>query len=49
MISNKEFEQYQADKVQQFKAAIEEGMADLEAGRIRDGGAVFEELRKLAK
>lgn len=49
VISNEEFEQYQAFKEQQLRAAIEEGMADLEAGRIHDGEAVFEELRKLAK
>ena len=46
MISNEEFEQYQAFKEQQLKAVIEEGMADMEAGRIHDGEAVFEELRK---
>ncbi|MBE9398705.1 type II toxin-antitoxin system prevent-host-death family antitoxin [Pontibacterium sp. N1Y112] len=49
VISHEEFEQYQAFKEQQLKAAIEEGMADLEAGRIHDGESVFEELRKLAK
>lgn len=49
VISNEEFEQYQAFKEQQLKAAIEEGMADLEAGRIQDGDTVFAELRKLAK
>lgn len=49
VISQEEFEQYQAFKEQQLKAAIEEGMADLEAGRIHDGESVFEELRKLAK
>lgn len=49
VISNEEFEQYQAFKEQQLQAAIEEGMADLEAGRVRDGETVFAELRKLAK
>mgnify|MGYP001264384032 CR=1 FL=1 len=46
VISNEEFEQYQIFKEQQLKAAIEEGMADMEAGRIHDAEAVFEELRK---
>ena len=46
VISNEEFEQYQIFKEQQLKAAIEEGMADMEAGRIHDGEAVFAELRK---
>ncbi len=49
VISNEEFEQYQAFKEQQLKAAIEEGMADLEAGRVRDGETVFAELRKRIK
>jgi len=49
VISNEEFERYQAFKEQQLKAAIEEGMTDLEAGRVHNGETVFEELRKLAK
>mgnify|MGYP000318390938 CR=1 FL=1 len=47
VISNEEFEQYQTFKEHQLKAAIEEGMADKEAGRIHEGEAVFAELRKL--
>lgn len=49
VISNEEFEQYQAFKALQLKAAIEEGMADLKAGRVQDEEAVFAELRKLAR
>lgn len=41
VISNEEFEQYQAFKALQLKAAIEEGMADLKAGRVQDEKAVF--------
>jgi len=46
VVSAAEYAQLEALKAEQLKAAIEEGVADLQAGRVSDGSAVMERLRK---
>lgn len=46
VVSAAEYEQLEALKEKQLKAAIEEGIADLQAGKIVDGKTVIDKLRK---
>jgi len=46
VVSAAEYAQLEALKAEQLKAAIEEGVADLQAGRVSNGNAVMERLRK---
>ena len=48
MVSAAEYEQLEALKEQQLKAAIKEGLADLQAGKVVDGKTVMDKLRKRA-
>lgn len=49
MLSHAEYEQLAAHKVAQLKVKIQQGIADLEAGRIATGSAVLERLRQRVK
>lgn len=49
VISNDEYELYEALKANQLKAAIAEGVADLDQGKVHDSESVFDELMELAK
>ena len=49
VISNDEYELYEALKASQLKAAVTEGMADLSQGRVHDSESVFNELMELAE
>lgn len=46
VVSAAEYEQLEALKEKQLKAAIEEGIADLHAGNVIDGKTVMNKLRK---
>lgn len=46
VVSAAEFEQLEALKEERFKAAIDEGIADLQAGDVSEGQAVLSRLRK---
>ena len=46
VVSTAEYAQLEALKEKQLKAAIEEGIADLQAGKVVDGNIVMEKLRK---
>jgi len=46
VVSATEYEQLEALKEKQLKAAIEEGIVDLQAGKIVDGKTVIDKLRK---
>jgi len=46
VVSATEYEQLEALKEKQLKAAIEEGIADLQAGKVVDGKTVIDKLRK---
>jgi prevent-host-death family protein len=46
VISASEYAQLEALKEAHLKQSIEEGVADLRAGKISDGKSVFEKLRK---
>ncbi len=49
MLSYTEYEQLAAYKTEQLKAQIQQGIADLEAGRIASGNVVLERLRQRVK
>lgn len=49
MLSYTEYEQLAAYKTEQLKAQIQQGIADLDAGRIASGSAVLERLRQRVK
>lgn len=49
MLSYVEYEQLAAHKTAQFKAQIQQGIADLDAGRIASGNVVLERLRQRVK
>ena len=44
--TKREYAQLEALKEKQLKAAIEEGIADLQAGKVVDGNIVMEKLQK---
>ena len=46
-ISASDFEEYKAYKHAMLKTKIEEGLAQLEAGKVIDGKIVMKELRQL--
>jgi len=46
VISAAEFAQLEALKEEHLREAIQEGIADLQAGKITDGKAVMDKLRK---
>lgn len=46
MISASEYAQLEALKEEHLKQSIEEGIADLQAGKVSDGKAVIDKLRK---
>lgn len=46
VLSDKEFQQYEAFKRQQLKQALEAGMDDLKADRVAEGQGVFSAIRK---
>jgi len=46
-ISASDFEEYKVYKHAMLKAKIEEGLAQLEAGKVIDGKIVMKELREL--
>ena len=46
VVSASEYAQLEALKEEQLKRSIEEGIADLQAGKISDGKSVIEKLRK---
>ena len=46
VVSAVEYEQIELMKERYLKAAIQEGLDDLEAGNVRPGSTVFAELRK---
>ena len=47
LVSASDFEKYQAYKHAILNTKIEEGMAQLEAGKVIDGKTVMKELRQL--
>lgn len=49
MLSYAEYEQLAAYKTERFKAQIQQGITDLEAGRIASGSVVLERLRQRVK
>lgn len=49
MLSYAEYEQLVTYKNEQLKAQIQQGIADLEAGRIASGNVVLERLRQRVK
>lgn len=49
MLSYAEYEQLAAHKKAQLKAQLQQGIADLEAGRIMSGNVVLERLRQRVK
>lgn len=49
VLSYAEYEQLSAHKTAQIKAQIQQGIADLEAGRIASGSDVLERLRQRVK
>lgn len=49
VLSYAEYEQLAAYKTEQLKAQIQQGIADLGAGRIASGSAVLERLRQRVK
>ncbi|ALP53693.1 antitoxin [Candidatus Tenderia electrophaga] len=46
VISAAEFAQLEALKEEHLREAIQEGIADLQAGKVTDGKAVMDKLRK---
>ncbi|MCU7930187.1 MAG: type II toxin-antitoxin system prevent-host-death family antitoxin [Candidatus Thiodiazotropha sp. (ex Codakia rugifera)] len=46
VISASEYAQLEALKEEHLKQSIEEGIADLQAGKVSDGKAVIDKLRK---
>ncbi len=46
VISVAEYTQFEALKEEHLKKAIQEGIADLQAGKVTDGKTVMDELRK---
>lgn len=48
MISVAEYTQLEALKEEHLKKAIQEGIADLQAGKVTDGKTVMDKLRKRA-
>ncbi len=46
VVSTAEYAQLQALQEKQLKAAIEEGIADLQSGKVVDGKDVMDKLRK---
>ncbi len=46
VISASEYAQFEALKEEHLKVAIQEGIADLQAGKITDGKTVMDKLRK---
>ncbi|RLJ15989.1 antitoxin [bacterium endosymbiont of Escarpia laminata] len=46
VISVEEYTQFKALKDEHLKKAIEEGIADLQAGKVTDGKTVLDKLRK---
>lgn len=46
IVSTAEYAEIERMKVTRLKSAIREGLADLNAGNMRQGKEVFEELRK---
>ena len=46
VISAAEYERLEAIKEAHLKQSIEEGLADLQAGKVKDGKTVIEKLRK---
>lgn len=46
VISAADYAELEQLREQQLKAAIDEGIADFNAGRVQDGQSVFETLRK---
>ena len=46
MVSASAFEEFQAMRRQVFQQAIDEGIADIKAGRLVDGEEAFASLRK---
>ena len=48
VISNDDFELFEALKANQLKSAVTEGMVDLEQGRVHGSKAIFEELLVIA-
>jgi len=46
VISAAEYERLEAIKEAHLKQSIEEGLADLQAGKIKDGKTVIDKLRK---
>ena len=49
MLSYAEYEHLAAHKTAQLKAQMQQGIADLDAGRIASGNVVFERLRQRVK
>lgn len=49
MLSYTEYEQLAAYKTAQLKVQIQQGIADLDAGRIASGNVVLERLRQRGK
>jgi len=47
LVSASDFEEYEAYKHAMLKTKIEEGLAQLEAGKVIDGKIVMKELRQL--
>lgn len=46
VLSDKEFQQYEAFKREQLKQALEAGMDDQKADRVAEGEGVFSAIRK---
>ena len=46
-VSASDFEEYEAHKHSMLKTKIEEGLGQLEAGKVIDGETVMNELRQL--
>ena len=46
VMSTEEFEQFEALKLERLKALIQEGLDDIEAGRVVDGEEAFREIRE---
>ena len=46
VVSAAEYAQFEAQKEEQLKAAIQEGVADLQAGKVTESKSVLSKLRK---
>ena len=46
MVSASDFEDYQAERREALQRAIDDGIADIKAGRVVDGEGTFENVRK---